>query len=496
MSLDVPSPSTNGVQSISLSASPPEMGWTGPLETGRPSRWGTLLTFVGGDLVAGLLLYGLVHVAMITVMPAGAWQVYPAFFVLLPVLLLALSLSGLYRWRFFHPALEMPRVAAVTGLVAGTAALTIVLATGQVEPALPVALWAVLGMGIVPLCRTFVRILGAQAAWWGVPALIIAAGQSGDGILRTLQRWPEIGLRPVAVLTDRPAHESSGDHIPYGPYASAPRLAQLHHIPYVLVSHSALAEADRPERLLRYAKFFDHVLVVPDASSIEAVWTTGRSGEGLIGYSMRHASLQPGARFLKRVVDLVGAGMITACLLPVLAAIAATVRWDTEGSALYRQERMGLDGRIFTVLKFRTMHEDAAAQLAHILSTDPVRRREYECYHKMTDDPRITPFGRFLRRYSLDELPQLFNVLRGDMSLVGPRAYMPSELADMDGLDRSVHQVPPGITGLWQVSGRNLVSFRERIDLDIHYAQNWSVWLDVYLLVRTIPTVFSGAGAS
>jgi lipopolysaccharide/colanic/teichoic acid biosynthesis glycosyltransferase len=142
------------------------------------------------------------------------------------------------------------------------------------------------------------------------------------------------------------------------------------------------------------------------------------------------------------------------------------------------------------------MYEDADARLADILEADPVLRREYDRYHKLQDDPRVTRIGKLLRRYSLDELPQILNVLRGDMSLVGPRAYMPSELQKMSGLARTVLQSPPGMTGLWQVSGRNELSFSDRVSLDVHYIQNWSPWLDLYLLVRTGPVVLSGEGAA
>jgi lipopolysaccharide/colanic/teichoic acid biosynthesis glycosyltransferase len=166
------------------------------------------------------------------------------------------------------------------------------------------------------------------------------------------------------------------------------------------------------------------------------------------------------------------------------------------GAIFYRQERMGREGRIVTILKFRTMFEDAEEKLAELLRADPALRDEYEQYHKLQNDPRVTRFGTFLRRYSLDELPQLLNVLRGDMSLVGPRAYMPSELTKMNGMARAVLQSAPGITGLWQVSGRNHLSFTDRVNLDVHYIQNWSPWLDLYLLVRTGPVVLSGEGAS
>ncbi|MFB6230707.1 MAG: sugar transferase [Salinibacter sp.] len=131
-----------------------------------------------------------------------------------------------------------------------------------------------------------------------------------------------------------------------------------------------------------------------------------------------------------------------------------------------------------------------------MLHADPHRRKRYEQYHKLDDDPRVTDVGQFLRRYSLDELPQLLNVIRGEMSLVGPRAYLPSELSEMDGLETVILQTPPGVTGLWQVSGRNQLTFGERTALDVHYVQNWSLWLDLYLLVRTIPTVLTGEGAA
>ena len=188
--------------------------------------------------------------------------------------------------------------------------------------------------------------------------------------------------------------------------------------------------------------------------------------------------------------------MGTLVLAPVLAVIAVLIRMDSAGAVFYRQERMGAQGRIIPILKFRTMYEDAEQKLADILASDPERRREYERYHKLQDDPRVTRIGTFLRRYSLDELPQILNVLRGEMSLVGPRAYMPSELTKMNGLARAVLQSPPGMTGLWQVSGRNHLSFADRVNLDVHYIQNWSPWLDLYLLVRTGPVVLSGEGAA
>ena len=168
---------------------------------------------------------------------------------------------------------------------------------------------------------------------------------------------------------------------------------------------------------------------------------------------------------------------------------------DSEGPVFFSQERLGRDGRCFRILKFRTMHVGAHKRLREVLESDPAAREEYELYAKLKDDPRITRVGRFLRQCSLDELPQLFNVLRGQMSLVGPRAYLPEELPRMVGKHRSILHVTPGITGLWQVSGRNELPFAMRLDLDLRYVRNWSVSLDLYLLARTLPTVLLRRGA-
>ena len=157
---------------------------------------------------------------------------------------------------------------------------------------------------------------------------------------------------------------------------------------------------------------------------------------------------------------------------------------------------MGREGRCFDVIKFRSMYENAEEKLHDILREDPDRREEYEMFHKLRDDPRITRIGRVLRRSSLDELPQLLNVLKGDLSLVGPRAYMPRELPKMIGLERTVLQNRPGLTGLWQVSGRNELQFQERVYLDVHYVQNCSLWMDIYILIKTLPVVLTGNGAS
>lgn len=458
------------------------------------SKWKTQLTFILGDVLGILLLFATIHLLIQTTELAGTENIYSLLLVLIPAVLVTFLLAGLYRHRFCHPALEMPRVAMVTGTIGGTAALTTLLVTGEVTVAVLAAVWGTLGMLVLPMARVFTRVFWSRTDWWGIPAVIITSETAGQDILRTLRLWPEIGLRPSVVLTESSGEDSGGA----GQAARdlAPEVAKTLNIPYAIVAIPSLSHADRSTLLLRYSKFFDHVLVLPDDRNLSTMWTTTDSGTGLFMYSVRHSSLRPAIQYVKRAFDVVLAALITVLLLPLLVGIAIAIRHDSAGPVFYKQERMGQDGRIFTVWKFRTMYENADEKLDEILETNPDLRQEYNRYHKLENDPRVTPVGEFLREYSLDELPQFLNVLSGEMSLVGPRAYMPSELPKMNRLSRAVLQVPPGITGLWQVSGRNHLSFDERVELDVHYTQNWSLWLDLYLMARTIPTVVSGDGAS
>lgn len=182
-------------------------------------------------------------------------------------------------------------------------------------------------------------------------------------------------------------------------------------------------------------------------------------------------------------------------LLPLLVAVALAVWTQDKGPVFFAQRRLGLGGRSFRCLKFRTMAVDAEARLASLLSRDPFARAEWERDHKLRKDPRVTPIGSFLRKSSLDELPQLFNVLRGEMNLVGPRPIVEAEICRYGRRYAHYCSVRPGITGLWQVSGRNDVSYRTRVAMDSLYATRRSLGLDLYILATTIPVVLARRGS-
>jgi lipopolysaccharide/colanic/teichoic acid biosynthesis glycosyltransferase len=200
-------------------------------------------------------------------------------------------------------------------------------------------------------------------------------------------------------------------------------------------------------------------------------------------------------RAVKRWMDVCAGAAALILLSPLLLAISLLLALDSPRQIFYRQARIGLDGRPFMLYKFRTMRAGSEESFQELLRRDPALRLEYAERQKLARDPRLTRLGRYLRRTSLDELPQLWNVLRGEMSLVGPRPFLPEQVSLYGPAIRFYVRVQPGLTGLWQVSGRNELSFEERVGCDLSYLAHWSIWLDLAILLRTPWVVFTQRGA-
>jgi Undecaprenyl-phosphate galactose phosphotransferase WbaP len=214
--------------------------------------------------------------------------------------------------------------------------------------------------------------------------------------------------------------------------------------------------------------------------------------ESYVNHHAKHVTLK---RVCKRGFDIGLAMLLFALLLPLMLGICAWIRAGSSGPILFRQQRIGLRGESFTCLKFRTMAPDADKLLQDLLQKSPEARREWEQSYKLKNDPRITPIGQFLRKTSLDELPQLLNVIVGDMSLVGPRPIVAAETARYGDVLPLYLSVRPGLTGLWQVSGRSDCTYPERVALDEQYVRTWSLWSDFVIVLRTIEVVLSGRGS-
>lgn len=219
-----------------------------------------------------------------------------------------------------------------------------------------------------------------------------------------------------------------------------------------------------------------------------------RAWPGEAGQKMTTPTSIPVGGISKLIMDRCGAALLLLLLAPLFLLLTLLIRRDG-GAALFRHQRLGADGQMFPCMKFRTMVADADKVLEHLLANDPVAAIEWHATQKLRRDPRITSVGHFLRKSSLDELPQLFNVLRGEMSLVGPRPIVQAEIARYGNDIGHYYQARPGLTGLWQVSGRSDTSYTQRVELDVRYVVNWTFMHDIVIVLKTIPAVLLRRGA-
>ena len=326
---------------------------------------------------------------------------------------------------------------------------------------------------------------------WGKPIVILSYKGIAANVTDRLKRNWELGYNPVAVFgyhleAKEQSPESMDDK---HALANAVDLARQRAVDTALF---AMPHTRREQlaKLVNIASLnFRRVLVEPNLGGITNSAAMARDLGGICALEIEYNLLNPWALRAKRVTDVVATVAGGVLVLPLILVLALLVYLESGAPVFYTDRRMGQDGKLFSCIKFRTMVSDAEALLQKMLEEDTKFREEYSKYHKLRDDPRVTRVGRYLRRTSLDELPQLWNVLRGEMSLVGPRPYLPREPEEIGITQREILRVPPGITGPWQVSGRNRAFFSERVEMDGCYVRDWSMWLDILLLVRTVKTL-------
>jgi Undecaprenyl-phosphate galactose phosphotransferase WbaP len=406
--------------------------------------------------------------------------------------------EGLYADLPPNPADELRRIAAgVTVAFLVLAAGTFLLRGAERYSRTVFFLAWAFSLAAVPVARGCLRHLCARRAWWGLPVIVLGAGRTAEMLIRALQRNPGLGLKAVALVDDDPAKlGTTVNGVPVvGAVAEAPeRAAALG----VRCAVAAMPGAE-PQRLLQLWRDlgprFPHLVVIPGLFGFASLWVEAKDLGGILGLEVRQSLLMAGPRAAKRLLDLALVLLFLPFLGLLVLAFAVLIRCDGRGPVFYSQRRLGRDGREFPAWKFRTMRPDADQVLAEVLARDPALRAEWERDHKLRDDPRVTRVGRILRVTSLDELPQLWNVLAGQMSLVGPRPIVQAEVAKYGEFYPLYQRVRPGITGLWQVSGRNNTTYEERVGLDAYYVRNWSPWLDLWILARTVKTVVLREGA-
>lgn len=361
----------------------------------------------------------------------------------------------------------------------------------------------VLVAGAVPLARYGVKRLSLRLGGWKRPTVIVGTGPIALETADAYVRDSHLGYDVVAFI-DPDAPPASwrelaigGRHLPVQPLDQASRMlpAWLGR-PHVVVALE-LSELPAREELIEKLSLYHGDLDI--ISPMRGLPINNARASHFFTYDILSLRIcnnlaRPYSQLLKRLFDIVLASAILVFLAPLMLLIAGLV-WREGQPILFAHTRVGRHGQLFKCLKFRSMIPDAAEVLKALLDRDPAARAEWERDYKLKNDPRITALGQFLRKSSLDELPQLWNVIRGDMSLVGPRPVVPDELERYGDGKRYYLEVRPGITGLWQISGRNDLDYEERVSLDTWYVRNWTLWYDIFILFKTAVTVPAKAGA-
>ena len=339
-----------------------------------------------------------------------------------------------------------------------------------------------------------------------IPTLIVGTNVEAAQTVRELNNRPALGYRVLGVIKGETTQAdcSEIDAPLIGDLSDLPDLIKQLEIQEVIITDNrvpreflfeTMMEIERRRRVeFRFAPTLFNVL--PQKTSVEQIGV-------LPMVKLFREPLSDVERFVKRLSDLIVAAVTLTILSPFWLIIALIIKFDSRGAILFRQERVGMDGRKFLCYKFRTMSRNADEEIhrhayrQNIAGAAAANAGDAgkPVFGKVKNDPRITKAGAFLRRASLDELPQLLNVLKGEMSIVGPRPPIPYEVAEYEFRHRQRLDMKPGITGLWQVSGRNRLTFEEMVKIDLFYIENWSLWLDLKIILLTLPAVLRGDGA-
>ena len=419
-------------------------------------------------------------------------EVFPAVLIFLGVFFS----QGLYPALLLHPAEEMRRVFhSVTAVFLVLVSTTFLRKSGADYSRYVFLLTWALATPTVLLGRNLMRMLLSGTSWWAVPAVVLGSGPAAQQVARSLKNT-RLGLRITGVLLENPV--SSWDHdLPpvIGHLSDAPVISAQGFTRYAILAMPHLSQAEIRQIIQEHCRSFHRILIVTDLFGICCLGISPREIGGQLGLEIpqRLCFLIP--KVMKRSLDIVVSTTLLFLLMPLFLLICIAIKVNSEGPIFFGHLRYGRDGKAFRALKFRTMVTNADRILDTHLRRHPELMIEWQRNHKLKNDPRITRVGRWLRRYSLDELPQLVNILKNDMSLVGPRPIVESEIPRYANSYDLYTRVPPGLTGLWQVSGRNNTTYRERVAFDEYYIRNWSIWMDIYILARTFQAVLHADGA-
>lgn len=414
------------------------------------------------------------------------------------ITLLIFALESLYTHRFIFWEETRHIIKGITICFTIIMTLAFLLKKYEQFSRVVIALTWLGSLFFIPLTRLIFKKTLYRSRLWRKKVFILGTNWLAYVTAREIERNRNLGYDIVGFLTHKKEKigQLFAERPVLGDIKSLEELAKRYDVKDVIVSLSQALPTHRLRLLKLNEDYIENIKIVSDIGNI---FGTGFKVEilgDIVSLSVPRNLLTASRIFLKFIFETIIASFMLPLALPLMLLISIAIKIDSPGPIFYLQNRMGKGGKIFSLIKFRSMYVDGNQRLASYLEKNPEVKNEWQQYRKLRGyDPRVTRVGRFLRKFSLDELPQLFNFFKRDINLVGPRPYMPEELDKMADKFRVISRVKPGITGLWQVRGRNLLPFKRRLLLDEFYVRNWSLWLDIVILIRTIKAVATREGA-
>lgn len=421
------------------------------------------------------------------------------FYVITPVLsIVYLHLCNLYThqmqfWRIIAGVFKANLYAILTGVF-----VLYAVQTAATTSRLYMTLLWLFGFFFIVLFRFILKKIFAGLHLFEEPVLLVGAGLTAEILLKHIRSDIGLNYRFIGYLEDNTPNAEVAAQLPrLGTFADAVRVIRQTGVRKVLVVAPGLDQNRLQDIIYEIQPLVNSVAFIPDLGTmpLSNMETESLVDGHVMMFNVRNNLRSRFNRVVKFVFDWCLTLVGTLCISPVLLLIGLWIYRDSPGPIIFKHRRVGKEGKEFYCYKFRSMCADADAKLKELLEKGPEARAEWEKDFKLKDDPRITKSGAFLRKTSLDELPQIFNVLKGEMSLVGPRPIIRDEIPRYGKYINDYYMVRPGITGMWQTSGRNDIDYDERVRMDTWYVRNWNIWFDIVLLWRTFSVVFAGKGA-
>lgn len=421
------------------------------------------------------------------------------FFIVIPLIFIVfLAAQGLYHVKMpIYRMVEKIFYACLFSIGFSVVLLFIARVTDQVSR-FYVAELGVFSFFFLVLFRYLMKKTVGKSAMVRTKILIIGAGKTADAFVREIEQDAGLNYDVAGFLEDNEPKTAYAKKYPVlGGFADLEKVAAETGVDAAVIAAPGLPQEELSALIYRAQSILSDVGVIPNLVAVPMSNVTVESffDAKLMVLHVENNLAKRGNQIVKRIFDLCATIVGGILISPLLLVIAVWVYHDSPGPVIFKHRRVGKDGKEFNCYKFRSMVANSQEVLDHLLATDPAAKAEWDKEFKLKNDPRITKSGAFLRKTSLDELPQLLNVLEGEMSLVGPRPIVQKEVPRYGKFIKEYYSVLPGITGMWQVSGRSDIDYPERVQMDSWYVHNWSVWLDLVLLWRTIKVVATHQGA-